>query len=153
MKKKKVKQEYLASNKKKAISIENPDSFYDQQPVWSFSLCDFEHERWSAAMYPDILPGLLKRLKSLEQMKSWEAVLVDKAGRKYNPKNHYILVEDIISPAQKRLEELKLNDYDTLYSLTITGERRLWGIITEGTFFILWLDPHHEICPSHKKHT
>lgn len=85
-------------------------------------------------MYPDILPGLLKRLKSLEQMKSWEAVLGDKAGRKHHPKNHYILVEDIISPAQKRLEELKLNDYDTLYSLTITGERRLWGIITEGTF-------------------
>lgn len=51
--------------------------------------------------------------------------------------------------AAKRLTELNLDSYDVLYSLTVTGRQRVWGIMIEetGTFQLLWYDPRHEVYP------
>ena len=44
---------------------------------------------------------------------------------------------------------LNLDSYDVLYSLTITGKQRVWGIMIEetDTFQLLWYDSQHEIYP------
>ena len=34
-------------NEKVPKQRENPNSFFDWSPSWSFSRCDFEHEKWS----------------------------------------------------------------------------------------------------------
>jgi len=62
-------------------------------------------------------------------------------------------VASIIKDAQKRLEELKLDDVDQLYSLRLNGRERLWGIRSNDKFSILWWDPEHQICPAPLKHT
>lgn len=49
--------------------------------------------------------------------------------------------------ANKRLEELGLDDLDFISRLRITGERRLYGIREANQFYALWWDPHHEIWP------
>ena len=51
--------------------------------------------------------------------------------------------------AAKRLTGLNLDSYDVLYSLTITGKQRVWGIMIEetDTFQLLWYDSQHEIYP------
>ena len=145
----------VASNQKRPTRITNPESFYDQTPVWSFSLCDFYHEKWGLSSnsqgYED-LSTLLLRLKDFE-VKNWKQILSYTSGRKNNTKNHAISINDLDKEAKKRLEEIKLDDRDKLYSLSVTGKRRVWGTISDGIFFIVWYDTEHEVCPSKKRHT
>ncbi len=67
--------------------------------------------------------------------------------------NHSVSVSEMIREAQKRLEELNLDDQDELYRLRMNGKLRLWGIRDRNILRLLWWDREHEICPSQKKHT
>ena len=98
------------------------------------------------------LSTLLLRLKDFEGQ-SWRQILSDTSGRKNNTKNHAIPINNLDKEAQKRLEEIKLDDIDKLYSLSVTGKRRVWGTIIDGTFCIVWYGTEHEVCPSKKRHT
>lgn len=151
-KKKSVKMDHRASDDKTPISLYDPNRFFDQTPVWSFSCCDFEHEKWGLCTGPECLDQVFRKLKAYEGQ-TWREILTDTSGRKNNTKNHEIETYKIIKEAQKRLDDINLSQYDTLYSLTITGEVRLWGIMNRGVYSIVWYDPEHEICPCQVRHT
>jgi hypothetical protein len=59
----------------------------------------------------------------------------------------------VIPDARKRLEQLRLDDTDELFSLRLNGQERLWGIRSNDIFSLLWWDPKHEICPAPLKYT
>jgi hypothetical protein len=61
--------------------------------------------------------------------------------------------ESFSGPAQKRLVEIELDDYDGLWELRVSGKQRLWGILDRNIFYIVWWDPEHEVCPALKKRT
>lgn len=67
--------------------------------------------------------------------------------------SHFVDRESLSSDAQKRLTEIQQEDLDQLFSLRITGRKRIWGIKEGNILWLLWWDPTHEICPSPKKHT
>jgi len=67
--------------------------------------------------------------------------------------SHSIPVSKLIRKAQRRLESLKLDDFQEIYSLRMSGKKRLWGIRVGSILRFLWWDPEHKICPSKKKHT
>ena len=67
--------------------------------------------------------------------------------------SHLVDIQDLASDAQKRLRVIKQDDLDQLYSLRLTGKKRAWGIKERNIFWLLWWDPEHQVCPSHKKHT
>lgn len=98
-------------------------------------------------MEPDDQVEVLNRLRALEKM-TWHQIKMD--GKK---RNHSIRVSDCSKGAQKRLSELELDDIDELFSMGVNGEARIIGILARTTFMILWWDPKHQVCPSHKKHT
>ena len=52
--------------------------------------------------------------------------------------------------AQRRIEELHL-DIDQVFSLRLTETLRIYGILENGVFNVLWYDPNHEICPAVKR--
>lgn len=52
--------------------------------------------------------------------------------------------------AQKRAREQYLDDHDRIHSLKISGKRRLWGIMNEHEFSIIWWDPEHEVWPTRR---
>lgn len=100
---------------------------------------------------PEHFIDLLPRLKSLEQMKKKEIFRQgSKLGKVYR-------VEDIPNPdALRRLTQIDLDDQTEIARLEITGERRLYGFISNDDcpdFWVLWWDPKHAIWPSRKKHT
>lgn len=147
-----VKREFDPADGKTPKHIEDPDSFYALKPSWSFAKCDFDHDKWGLSGNEDALPDILRRLKAFEGMK-WEDILTDKSGRRHGTKNHAIPISDLTPCAQSCISHLHLDDFDCLYSLTITGRKRLWGVMAEGVYCIIWFDPEHEICPSHKIYT
>lgn len=60
--------------------------------------------------------------------------------------NHNVSVGDLSKEARSRLAELKQYDIEQLLSLRLSGPERIWGILAEGVYTILWWDPRHQIC-------
>lgn len=88
------------------------------------------------------LPDLLAKLFELQRC-SWQE-LKDKGS-------HLVAIEKLEAPAQKRLRELKRDDLDNLYSLRLTGKKRVWGVKNNNILRILWWDPEHQVCLSNFK--
>jgi hypothetical protein len=91
------------------------------------------------------------RLKALESQTWNEILLRDKK------QNHAINVDDLNKIAQDRLAELYI-EAESLISLRVTGNHRLYGYMTGNVFNILWYDDEHGdnkdcVCRSHLKHT
>lgn len=89
---------------------------------------------------------ILPKLKELEKI-NWFELEKQQFGSKGKTKHHFIEVSKIIPEAKKRLEQLKLDDHDELFSIRLSGAFRIWGIRQFGYLQILWFDQGHEICP------
>ena len=124
--------------------INNPESFYSRYPSWRFSKIDKEHDKWSFQK-KNVFSNekILARLSDFEKQ-LWSEIIGDR--------NHFINIGDLVKEAQDRIVQLGYY-YDTVFSLTLDGKGRLFGILEDGAMFFLWYDEKHEICPSMKKHT
>ena len=70
-----------------------------------------------------------------------------------NNGSHFVNRNDLCPEAQKRLRSIEEDDLDQLFSLRITGSRRVWCIKKGNLLCLLWWDPKHTVSTSHKKHT
>lgn len=137
---------YQNTNKKSIpINTTEHEGFQKKHPSWTFSRCD--KEKWALSECDNIHETIIAKLSSNEGM-TWQEIQSASGGRKSGSNSHFIPIEDLGTDVQKRLIELKLEDVDRLFSLRLTGEKRLWGIVNDnGVFSILWYDPHHKIYP------
>ena len=132
--------------------IEQPDAYYSKTPRWAFGSCD--KRKWSftvdgagTAFWDEILP----HFQAWENM-TWQEILVS-----HKQSNHSINVKDLNKEARDRLIDLKIGT-DSIISLRLSGKHRLYGIITDATFCIIWYDTDHGdnpdcVCRSHLKYT
>lgn len=77
----------------------------------------------------------------------------ERNGKEGRSKHHAITIDKLCKEARQRLEELKLDDLDSLFSLRLDGTLRVFGIRNQNYLRIVWVDQDHEICPSSKKNT
>lgn len=131
------------SNKRTA-RVENPDSFYDQKPIWKFQHSDFEKSKWNIENCDVTSTQLLRKLSNFESM-TWSEIIRATGGRSRGNNHHFIEISKMSKEAQKRAKELNIEHYESLFSLRLTGKSRLFGILTDGIFRIVWFDPNHEI--------
>lgn len=116
----------------------------DTRPVWRFGIVDLEGPYgWAVATSPD-LRAVLSSLRSFETMR-WSEI----EGKRH----HFIAKSQPSKPSRDRLVAIKQDDIDQVFSLALGGLPRVIGIRDRWMFKILWWDPHHEVCPSTKKHT
>lgn len=125
--------------------ISNPISTENLPIRWSFSRLDSGGE-WS---FLNICKNTLHQLIT----KKFGEIEGLKWGQLKANGSHHVETYKLIKSAQERLLHLKMEDYDQLFSLRLSGKERVWGIKEGQIFFILWWDPHHAICISNKKHT
>ncbi len=130
----------------------NPEQYYSQKPAWTFANAD--QEMWSLTqehigdlIWKEILP----RLKALESQ-TWNEILV-----RDKKQNHSINVENLSKIAQDRLAD-RFIEAESLISLRVTGNHRLYGYMSGKVFNILWYDDDHGdnktcVCRSYLKHT
>ncbi|MDE7479562.1 MAG: hypothetical protein K2M91_16770 [Lachnospiraceae bacterium] len=110
--------------------------------MWAFT-----QERIGQLIWTEILP----RLKSLETQ-SWGEILV-----KNKKQNHSLNLDDLNKIAQERLATRYI-EAESLISLRVTGNHRLYGYMTGRVFNVLWYDDDHGnnnkcVCRSNLKHT
>lgn len=152
MAKKKTNLEKCVETSKKTSKIFDPNDYKSTQPVWSFKFADFEHDCWKVEHEDFVSKSILKKLKDFEGM-TWQEIDSASGGKTKGTNNHFISFKEMIKDAQNRARELKLLEYEELYSLRLGGRNRLYGILNNGIFYIVWYDYDHSICPSTKKNT
>lgn len=149
--KKVVKQRETVYNNKKPISIEDPEAYLKKRPVWAFKQCDLGNEKWSIKNNDSFFDNILFKLISYEGM-TWGEIQSASGGKSAGngTNNHFEYIAEMSKEAQKRAKELHL-DVDQLFSLRLTGKERLYGILNNGVFYVLWYDSEHEIYPSARR--
>lgn len=151
MKKKQAKINESVSGKKRPVVNELPDSYLKKRPSWRFERCDDSHCDWCVTQN-DNFQFIISKLMLFEGM-TWDELLKATGGKKSGNKHHFIPISDYSKEAQKRAEELHLDVYEELFSISLEGAKKLFGILDDGVFHIVWYDHEHEICPYTKKHT
>jgi hypothetical protein len=114
--------------------------------VWRFAKMDLDGTwSWTTITQAGLVDAHSK-LRQIEELTWAEACVGGKPVKR-------IPVANICKDAQKRLQDLKLNDVDDVWELHLTGLCRIWGLRVDPVFMLVWWDPDHTVCPSKKKHT
>lgn len=114
------------------------------RPVWKIGQADFDGPWCPKRMHKDLLLEIISKLKNFERS-TWPEI--ERGG------SHFIPLDRITRDAYRRLQELRLDDTNDLFSLRLSNLERLWGIRSNDVFSLLWWDPEHQVCPAAKKHT
>jgi hypothetical protein len=86
--------------------------------------------------------GFLAQMERL----TWAEIRAQNHGGGHR-KHHAIPIGSLCSEAQRRLENLKLDDLDDLFEFRLGNRRRLWGHVHDGVFYPVWWDEHHQVYP------
>lgn len=146
-KSKQPKTREIPSTSKQPKVAGDPQDYYQKKPAWRISKMEFSDPFGWHILDANGIVSILEKLANFETM-TWREILLDAKKQ-----NHNVSVDKLIKEAQDRLTEISLDDLDELTSLHLTGKGRVWGIIDQGVMNLLWWDPEHQVCPSHKKHT
>lgn len=128
----------------------NPESNYTKKPAWNVGLIDLNCP-WCFKELDgsDWWNEIHAKLKNFETM-TWQEIFDASGGRKRGNNNHGVPIKDLVPEARRRLRELRLNDIESLFSLRLTGTRRIWGILDGFVLKIMWFDSGHKVCPTAK---
>jgi|GEM_PF-1995044 len=114
----------------------------DREGVWSWGI--------SRDWHPE--PGndhINEFLNQYQNVKLWREVFEEKTvgkGESVKLKHVKYAVSEIGVEAQKRLDELKMDDFEDIFRFRMTNLERLYGFIAgSGEFLTLWYDPTHKI--------
>jgi hypothetical protein len=135
---------YNISSRQERSTISNlniVDSVLQQFPAWRFMFVDMDDEEWGWMNVKNNEPVEIFRKLQHYETRRWHEIRKDKK------RDHSVEVKDLSPRARNRLRELKLDDYDKLFRLRLSAKMRIWGILDGYKFNIIWLDPHHTVCP------
>lgn len=125
---------------------ENPASTDKQTIAWQFHRMDQDHEKWGwGKVGGDGLLGLIRaHMCHLERM-TWAEIQAATGGKSAGNgnNNHFVSVAQMPKEARDRLEALRLDDIDDLFSLRLEGTMRIYGIRDGRVLRLVWHDPHH----------
>lgn len=124
-----------------------PESTDTQTIAWHFGLRDKDHAAWGwDKLSSEGFMNLLHELCHLETM-TWAELAKAVGDKRSGNKHHLINITDCCKDAQTRLEELKQEDIDQLFSLRLTNKLRLFGIRNGRVLRLIWHDPDHSVYP------
>ena len=122
----------------------------DKHPVWKFCLVDWD-ANWKGWKELNV-DGWQKVIKKLGQFESRTWGQIEDGDP--NDSSHLVATTDCPNPeVLRRLQDIKQDDTDYLFSLRLSSRERIYGILDGPVLKILWYDPEHAIWPSPKKHT
>jgi len=122
----------------------------DKHPVWKFCLVDLD-ANWKGWKELNV-DGWQKVIKKLGQFESRTWGQIEDGDP--NDSSHLVATTDCPNPeVLRRLQDIKQDDTDYLFSLRLSSRERIYGILDGPVLKILWYDPEHAIWPSPKKHT
>lgn len=130
----------------RTLGIEHEDAF-QRRPVWRFANLDPKHPEGAVALDASGFREFHEALGNYETQTCAEIWgQHDNGCKRYEVESTH---ENII----KRLLELDRDDETAVHTLRVKGAYRVYGILRENVFHVLWLDPDHEMYPSRLRNT
>ena len=141
------------SEKKVAPPVTDPDLKSSKAPFrWSLERADYRG-RWgfdTKVFRNDWCVRICRKLKEFEKL-TWGQLANQPKGRGSGTKHHHVSVKRLTKKAKKRLQrDLEWGDIEEIYSLRLDGKTRIYGVVIEREFNIIWYDPNHEVLPIRK---
>ncbi len=121
----------------------DPGSLDRETIAWHFHRLDNPHAQWGwQKLRPADWRDILSHLISFEGL-TWARLKEQAGGRRRGTNHHSIEIAEFTAAARRRLSELHLDEFDSLFSLRITNTLRLYGIRDGRVLQLVWHDPHH----------
>lgn len=120
---------------------------------WSFKSYYREHKCWCELDGNDVITNIIHKLEDYSTQ-TWSVVKSSSGGKREGngSNNHYIPAIKLPKDYQdKYIKDGYMRDFEKVFSLRLTGKRRLIGYVSKGTFFPLWYDNDHLIFPVKRK--
>lgn len=136
---------------RKPRSRKRASNFDQMRPVWSFAIADKEgvESLYSDRSCREWCSTILAKLRDFESM-TW-ADIKRQTNRAGKTRNHYVATRNLTRSARERLEKLKQDDVERLFSLRLSSRIRIYGIVDGHILKIIWYDPEHRLYPSKPK--
>jgi hypothetical protein len=130
----------------RSLGIDDEDA-YNRRPVWRFADLDMEAPPGAASLQVSDFRELHSKLGEFETQTCSEIWgQHDNGCKRYEVENAH---DNITS----RLTSLEKDDETAVHTLRLTGAFRVYGILRQNIFHLLWIDRDHEMFPSQKKNT
>lgn len=118
---------------------------------------EFDKERvlWSF-LYFDHFSAWSENCSKVDEFCSVAKCMKDYEGRTWSEittsgwRDHPVSFDRLVPEAQKRLMDLKLDDFDEYFRFRFSSLQRIWGVRKGPVFHVIWWDPEHRVCPSKK---
>ena len=144
-KKKQPKATIHINGSKTAKTNENPDWYKTKHPTWTFNRLDYD---WLPADV-DWQNDIVRKLGNYETQ-TWGEIMIANGGRKHGTNSHFDNISELTAEFKERWKQLHLEEYDQVFSLRLTGERRIFGILEGAVLSIVWYDAEHKAYPTSK---
>jgi hypothetical protein len=134
-KSKKIKGPEIKSNKNRIPEPSLNETTYNKFPNISFShLCESKGQLQDLSKQ-DLkqLSNFLRRISSMTwaQIRSSDGVKMKKIPRH---SLSYALPQTV-------------SEDEDIFEMRVSQEHRIWGFPNNGTFYVVWFDPTHAVCP------
>jgi hypothetical protein len=125
------------------------DNSDGRHPAWRLAFLDLEHAgNWSWQLGAEDLHEIVRFLREMERL-TWTEIYAQLTSSKRGShrKHHAMPAAQLCGEAQRRLEELRLDDFDELFRFRLGNMRRLWGIVDDEVFYPVWWNAEHRVYP------
>jgi hypothetical protein len=130
-----------AKGEKRAVESPVDVAAYDRELRFRFDRVDIGSEWCLTDISKDDHAELIAFMAEMETKKVKELIP--------RPCKHADVAADSQNPtAQKRARERFSDDHDAIHEFRISGAKRLWGLLYDNEFSIIWWDPNHVVFPS-----
>ncbi len=86
---------------------------------------------------------------------TWADIKAQAGGRRRGTNHHPIEFAEFTPTARHRLEQLRLDEFASLFSLRLTNTLRLYGVRDGRVMQLVWHDPFHGsrrgACPTSRR--
>lgn len=125
--------------------IENSLEAYRKERLnFSFKLFDRECDKYNCGgTRNEWFIGLLEKMKNISDLELVDFLDSRRQKNMYIHTNDFSKEEHHCNYSQELKEQLKENPFFQIGLTKASG--RIHGFLIENTFFILWLDPHHQL--------
>jgi hypothetical protein len=113
--------------------------YTDQKAAWRVSKIQLIEPYGWHELSPFEVAKIKDRLSSFEK-NTWKEIFVDQARF-----HHRISADELKCSTARQWMKKNMPDQDYLWTLRVTGAERIWGILSQGAYQVLFWDPEHLI--------
>ncbi len=112
----------------------------DRRDHWSWG----EPRAWTDEEWEEIIHPPMRDLARL----TWGEIDRQNSGSGHKM-HHSHEIGDLIDEAQRRWQQLELDEFDSVFRFRLGGQkRRAWGFIVQAHFHLVWWDRDHSLYPT-----